>query len=191
MTRLWDKGSPLDAARVALHCGRRPRARQPSRGLRRARLDRACRNAARVRLARGGRPDSDSRRTDRHRASTCAWRMVGHARPGGRPDRAGNIADAKDRRGRRAAARGPVAQRSGARGVAPVPARRDRSARRRRARCRRSARRSRRDAGRDPLARLHAHAAGDAEFGRVSGRKGLPPKSATTSSRCGTRTGAS
>ena len=59
-----------------------------------------------------------------HRRGTRARRVAHHPRAGGLPDRHRESADRAHRRGRRTPARGPFAQRSGARGAAAVSARR-------------------------------------------------------------------
>ena len=180
------QGRAARRTRAALHGGRRPCARQSARRIRRACVDRACRDAARLQAPDGEGTDLDPRWPDRDRRGPRARRVVRHARPRGWADRARDLADAAHRRRRCAPARGSLAQRPGARRAASVPARRDRGTGRRRPRRRGSTRRPGRGTGLDPVAGLHAHAAGDAELGGPVGprvRRGDP---ATTSRPCAT-----
>ena len=125
MSRLWDKGAPLDERVLAYTAGEdhlstsawcattsRPRSRMPTC----SRAQDFCRPPI---TRRSGTP------CVRSAPEHCRRSLAPHARGGGLPDRHREPAHRADRRRRRAAARGPLAQRSGARGAASVSARCD------------------------------------------------------------------
>ena len=191
MTRLWDKGAPLDERVLRFTAGEdhaldnRLVAYDVRASIAHAEMLQECGLLAQDEL------DAIRNGLTEIAAGTRARRMVRDARPRGRPDRARNAAHAQDRHRGRTPARRSLAQRPGAHGAAAVPARCRRGTGRRRAPRGRGARRLGSRTGLDRAAGLHAHAAGDAEFGRAVGAAASPRKFATTSKDCVTRIDAS
>ena len=128
MTRLWDKGAPLDERVLAYTAGEDHALDERLVAYDVARVDRARRDARSAQSCSSA-ADLEAIRSglcrDRRRAR--ARRVADRARRRGRPDRAREAADRADRRRRRSRASRPLAQRPGADGAAALPARRRRS----------------------------------------------------------------
>ena len=179
MSRLWDKGAPLDQ-RVLQYTAGEDYALDERLVPYDVRASIAHAQMLRdQQLLTAGRLRGDLRGTDRDRRRARPRRVAHRAGGRGWPDGAGTAADGAHRRRRRPHPPRPLTQRPGADRAAPVPARRHRRARRGgAARCGRAGRPGRAP-GQHRAARLHAHAAGHAQLGGAVGRRLTPPKSAT------------
>ena len=180
MTRLWDKGAPLDE-RVLRYTAGEDYAldeRLVAYDVRASIAHAEMLHAQRLLSARGP-GGASAAALEALGAEHAARRLAHRARGRGRPDRARAAPDRAHRRGRRPRPPRPLAQRPGADGAAAVPARRGGASwPPRRAPAPQALRRARgtREA-RHRAARLHAHAAGHAELGARCGPAASPPSS--------------